>query len=114
MKRINIDDKLYETIELFCKENELDMKEYINSLLLRAFTIEKFGEAPPFFKKSTEDTTTLITPTLTPVTELIPVQTMEEPEGLKEFKKEKEENKKEVKPAESKRKAEAKRRIQNL
>ena len=109
MKRISIDDKLYEAIELFCNENCLNPREYINSLLEKEFTIEKYGEAPPFFTKKKE---TVVTPVSIPVTEIVPVQAMEEPEGLKELKKE--EKVEEVKPSESQKKKEARRRIQNL
>lgn len=101
MKRINIDDKLYEAIELYCKENNLVPREYINSLLEKEFTIDKYGNAPPFFKKN----------------EVIPVPEVVQPVITQTVKLEEPEKKEEiveVKPSDSQKKKEARRRIQNL
>ena len=105
MKRIYIDDKLYEAINLFCKENGLNLREYINSLLEKEFTIEKYGEVPPFFMKKEEN---IGTPASIMVTETTPTQPMDGSDGLEKLKKE------EVKPSESQKKKEARRRIQIL
>ena len=43
---VEIDTKLYNDIKLYCKTNNLIIKEFINKLLKKAFTIEKYGETP--------------------------------------------------------------------
>ena len=43
---VEIDTKLYNDIKLYCKVNNLKIKDFINKLLKRAFTIEKYGEKP--------------------------------------------------------------------
>lgn len=52
---MEIEKKLYSEIKEYCKLNQLKIGDFINDLLKKAFNIEKFGEAPPFF----------ITPTVT-------------------------------------------------
>lgn len=51
MARITIEDTLYEEIKEFCSLNELKPQEYVGELLKKAFLVDKYGEAPPFFKK---------------------------------------------------------------
>ena len=43
---MDIDKKLNNEITLYCKENGLNKKEFINKLLKKAFNIEKYGEKP--------------------------------------------------------------------
>lgn len=43
-----IDKTLYQEIKEYCKLNNLKVKDFINTLLRKAFTIEKYGEKPPF------------------------------------------------------------------
>ena len=49
---IEIDKKLHKEIKEYCHLNNLVMKEYVNSLLKKAFTADKFGDTP--FKKIEE------------------------------------------------------------
>ena len=49
---IEIDKKLHKEIKEYCRLNNLVMKEYVNSLLKKAFTADKFGDTP--FKKVEE------------------------------------------------------------
>ena len=49
---IEIDKKLHKEIKEYCRLNNLVMKEYVNSLLKKAFTSDKFGDTP--FKKTEE------------------------------------------------------------
>lgn len=43
---VEIDTKLYNEIKLYCKANNLIIKDFINKLLKKSFTIEKYGETP--------------------------------------------------------------------
>lgn len=43
---VEIEKKLYSDIKEYCKINGLVIKDFINSLLKQAFTIEKYGETP--------------------------------------------------------------------
>lgn len=43
---VEIEKKLYSDIKEYCKINGLVIKDFINSLLKKAFTIEKYGETP--------------------------------------------------------------------
>jgi hypothetical protein len=45
---INITDKLYKEIDRYCKLNNLETEKHIGELLRKAFTVEKYGERPPF------------------------------------------------------------------
>lgn len=54
---IEIDKKLHKEIKEYCRLNNLVMKEYVNSLLKKAFTADKFGDTP--FKKIEEVKPTL-------------------------------------------------------
>ena len=67
---IEIDKKLHKEIKEYCRLNNLVMKEYVNSLLKKAFTADKFGDTP--FKKIEEVKPILPTDYETPE----PVETM--------------------------------------
>ena len=54
MARITIEDTLYEGIKDYCELNGLNTNKFINSLIKDAFMKEKYGTAPPFFKKKEE------------------------------------------------------------
>lgn len=43
---IEIDKKLHKEIKEYCKINGLVMKDYVNALLKKAFTADKFGDTP--------------------------------------------------------------------
>jgi hypothetical protein len=43
---IELDKKLHKEIKEYCQMNGLIMKEYVNSLLKKAFVVDKFGETP--------------------------------------------------------------------
>lgn len=43
---VEIEKKLYSDIKEYCKINGLVIKDFINSLLKKAFTIEKYGDKP--------------------------------------------------------------------
>ena len=43
---MDTDKKLNNEITLYCKENGLNKKEFVNKLLKKAFNIEKYGEKP--------------------------------------------------------------------
>ena len=43
---VEIEKKLYSDIKEYCKINGLVIKDFINSLLKKSFTIEKYGETP--------------------------------------------------------------------
>lgn len=51
MPTVNIDDKLYEEIREYCRLNKLTISVFVNDLLKKNFMVEKYDEAPPFFKK---------------------------------------------------------------
>lgn len=51
---MEIDKKLYQEIKDYCKLNNLKVGEFINSLLRKAFNIEKYGEIPLFMEKKKE------------------------------------------------------------
>ena len=57
MPNVNIDDKLYQEIKEYCKLNKLTISTFINDLLKKSFIIEKYDDAPPFFKKIKEEFT---------------------------------------------------------
>ncbi len=54
MASVTIKDELYAGIKEYCGLNNLKIGEYCNSLLEKAFLVDKYGDAPPFFKKKTE------------------------------------------------------------
>lgn len=43
---MEIEKKLHDEIKQYCKLNNLKISEFINSLLKKAFMIEKYGETP--------------------------------------------------------------------
>lgn len=43
---VEIENKLYSEIKEYCKLNGLVIKDFINKLLKKAFTVEKYGEKP--------------------------------------------------------------------
>jgi hypothetical protein len=43
---VEIDKKLYQEIKDYCKLNDLVIKDFVNKLLKKAFTVEKYGEKP--------------------------------------------------------------------
>lgn len=52
MPNVNIEDTLYEQIREYCKLNKLTISVFVNDLLRKTFMVEKYDEAPPFFKKN--------------------------------------------------------------
>ena len=51
MPNVNIDDKLYQEIREYCRLNKLTISVFVNDLLKKGFLVEKYDDAPPFFKK---------------------------------------------------------------
>jgi len=51
MPNVNIEDKLYQDIKEYCKLNKLTISVFVNDLLKNTFMVEKYDDAPPFFKK---------------------------------------------------------------
>ena len=51
MPNVNIDDKLYQEIREYCRLNKLTISVFVNDLLKKTFLVEKYDDAPPFFKK---------------------------------------------------------------
>jgi hypothetical protein len=51
MPNVNIEDKLYQDIKEYCKLNKLTISVFVNDLLKKNFMVEKYNDAPPFFKK---------------------------------------------------------------
>jgi len=47
----SVDYMLYCDIEMYCKENELDLGKFMNKALSRGFTILAYGETPTSSKK---------------------------------------------------------------
>lgn len=45
-KSISIDEKLYSDIKEYCELNGLKITEFVESLLRKTFTLEKFGDVP--------------------------------------------------------------------
>lgn len=43
---IDIENKLHNDIKEYCKMNGLVMKDFVNKLLKKSFTVEKYGETP--------------------------------------------------------------------
>lgn len=43
---VEIENKLYSEIKEYCKLNGLIIKDFINKLLKKAFTVEKYGDKP--------------------------------------------------------------------
>lgn len=55
MPNVNIEDKLYQDIKEYCKLNKLTISVFVNDLLKKNFMVEKYDDAPPFFKKKQEE-----------------------------------------------------------
>jgi hypothetical protein len=51
MPNVNIEDKLYQDIKDYCRLNKLTISVFVNDLLRKNFMVEKYDDAPPFFKK---------------------------------------------------------------
>ena len=49
--QVEIKDKLYKDIVGYCETNNLDVNVFINDLLKKGFTVEKYGERPEIFEK---------------------------------------------------------------
>lgn len=47
---IEISEKLFKDIEKYCELNELKVNEYIEDLLKKSFTVEKYGDRPVISK----------------------------------------------------------------
>lgn len=43
---ISVSERLYKDIKAYCELNSLRLNEFVEGLLKKAFTIEKYGEAP--------------------------------------------------------------------
>ena len=46
---MELDYKLTKEISSYCSLNGLDEKEYVNSLLKKAFMVDKYGDRPPLY-----------------------------------------------------------------
>lgn len=77
---IELDKKLHKEIKEYCQLNGLVMKEYVNSLLKKAFTADKFGETP--FYRGTEESSEIIHNPNVPVAESKPIETSENSKKL--------------------------------
>ena len=44
--QVEIDEKLYNDIKVYCSLNALKIKAFVNELLKKALIIEKYGETP--------------------------------------------------------------------
>jgi hypothetical protein len=69
---VEIDKRLYQEIKDYCKLNNLIIKDFINKLLKKAFTIEKYGDKPfadaPFITEANPPNESLCTNILVPPT----------------------------------------------
>ena len=54
MPTVNIEEKLYQDIKEYCRLNKLTISVFVNDLLKKNFMVEKYDDAPPFFKKVKE------------------------------------------------------------
>lgn len=61
MPNVNIEDKLYQDIKEYCKLNKLTISVFVNDLLKKNFMVEKYNDAPPFFKKKEPEIETVRT-----------------------------------------------------
>lgn len=72
MNMVEIDKKLYQDIKDYCKVNNLVIKDFVNKLLRKAFTVEKYGEKPfannPFIVETEPSNIEYCTSTVTIVT----------------------------------------------
>ena len=51
MPSVKIEDKLYQEIKEYCKINGLTINKFVNEIVRKGFLVEKYDDAPPFFKK---------------------------------------------------------------
>lgn len=70
MPNVNIEDKLYLDIKEYCRLNKLTISVFVNDLLRKCFMVEKYDDAPPFFKKKNESSEVSAT---TPSTEKVTI-----------------------------------------
>lgn len=61
---MQIDKRLYDEINEYCKLNELKTRDFIHKILREAFNKEKFGESPFAFNKKTENIVKETEPTI--------------------------------------------------
>lgn len=61
MPNVNIEDKLYLDIKEYCRLNKLTISVFVNDLLRKGFMVEKYDDAPPFFKKKNESSEASVT-----------------------------------------------------
>lgn len=94
MASVNIEDKLYNEIKEYCALNGLKIGQFINDMLRNKFMVEKYDDAPPFFKKkeATSEKDVVI------VQEIVPVEKSPKKEEAVEEEPVKE-NVEEVQPA---------------
>lgn len=52
---VSVKDKLYKEIKAYCDLNELQIGDYINGLIQKAFMIEKYGERPVVMEKPVKE-----------------------------------------------------------
>ena len=50
---VEIDKKLYQEIKDYCKLNDLVIKDFVNKLLRKALTVEKYGDKPFSYENGT-------------------------------------------------------------
>ena len=50
---VEIDKKLYQEIKDYCKLNDLVIKDFVNKLLRKALTVEKYGDKPFSYENRT-------------------------------------------------------------
>lgn len=79
---VEIEKKLYQEIKDYCKLNDLVIKDFINKILKKAFTVEKYGDKPFTVQSNiVEEIPVVITPevinnvidTCFPKTEITPI-----------------------------------------
>lgn len=57
LRTMQLDKKLYEEINAYCKLNSLKTRDFIHKILKDAFLKEKYGDSPFAFNKKTESIT---------------------------------------------------------
>lgn len=93
-KSVSIGRKLYDSIREYCDLNGLQVKEYVNTLLSKAFMEDKYGTAPPVVSKKKREVPVVEEPTPVKVEKKV-VEIVVEEEPKKEEKIEKTEEEKE-------------------
>lgn len=118
MPNVNINEDLYKDIREYCKLNKLTVSVFINDLLKKSFMVEKYDDAPPFFKKKEKENETIpanikvVVETQTP--EEFREMYLVEPEPIKKEEYDKPETIVEEKPKELTAKEKARLRTQYL